>query len=98
MPHTQVSEGRLIATTGLDGLMVRMLAPEWQSCLFEFHSGFVCLLLFYILATSTVMSGQVPTCDSAMKILHSVHATYLSLLLMHLFLSYILATSMVISR
>ncbi len=26
---------------------------------------FVCLLLFYVLATSKVTSGRVPTCDSA---------------------------------
>ena len=33
--------------------------------LFSHSEGYVCLLLFYILAPSKVISGLVPTCDSA---------------------------------
>ena len=33
-------------------------------CLLLHRKGFVCLLLFYVLATSKMISGQAPTCDS----------------------------------
>ena len=45
----------------------KSLASETETCMMackQRHAKLVCLLEFYVLATSTVISGWVPTCDS----------------------------------